>query len=211
MPTASIKGKYGSDSKAVIVLGTKVDDVKLKAALTERTLADPGALHALKLSVERPGHFQIDYEPETNITRFQFHQKATFASRNVDLTLVHAHGMPVTSLEAKVALDSRNKVFVKHNFIKQKPSIKYEYVHDPNTTLKPGYDFATDSWTFTAKQRLGEHGSLEVTYNPLAKRSELNWESKLADGPPVKITASLPVGGKSDPLIVFEKEWNFKF
>eukprot|EP00897_Mesotaenium_endlicherianum_P006724 jgi/Mesen1/607/ME000108S10768 len=207
----SLKGKYTSEqNRAQVILGLKVNEVKFKAAVTQSVLkSDETGVRGVEIGVEKPGQFLIDHELETNVTRFIIHQRAVVASKPVSLTFTHHHGRPNTVLEASAALAPAHKVAVKHNFVKQRPLVRYEYTHAKKTALEQSYDFGAEAWAAALKHKVSATDSLKVAYNDGSKRAEVEWAKVPVDGAPFKVTASVPVGSGKPAFVLLEKEWSF--
>eukprot|EP00270_Netrium_digitus_P012265 TRINITY_DN396_c0_g1_i1.p1 TRINITY_DN396_c0_g1~~TRINITY_DN396_c0_g1_i1.p1 ORF type:complete len:221 (+),score=42.67 TRINITY_DN396_c0_g1_i1:169-831(+) len=215
MTILTLKGKYCSKGHTThATLGVWHEDVKLKAVITDSTVKciHSGSMKAkgLELGIEKPGHFHLDHEIEGKVTRFLFHSHAVLASKPVKLTLIHHHGRPTSTLEAKLTLDFENKVVVKHDFHKNKPHFKFEHTRG-NLTLEPSYCFVTDHWALGVKQKLDFKDHIKVSYQSKPKKAEFEWVKDTFYGGSMKVVAHVPLHSSEKPHIMFEKEWTFDF
>lgn len=213
MTKLTFKSKYSSpENKVSTTLGAWVDEVKLKATFTDKSIrhASFQELDEVVLGIEKPGHFMIDYELEKGVFRYQFHSGCKVLGKPVKLTLNHFHGRPSSSLEADVSLDHRNRVIAKQNLFKTSPSLKFSHTYDGKTTLEPSYDFSEKSWAVSLKQSFSKRSFVKVSYHDQSKKAELEWHQPIDKSGPLKVIASASVSGNGKPpSITFEKEWAF--
>ncbi|CAM8983430.1 unnamed protein product [Rhodiola kirilowii] len=90
---ASLKGRYDLDKNtgaATVAFG--VGDVKLRATLTDATVANGPSMNGLALAVEKPGFFIVDYNVPKKDFRFQFMNSVKVLQKPLNLTYIHGVG-----------------------------------------------------------------------------------------------------------------------
>eukprot|EP00850_Spirogloea_muscicola_P016071 SM000128S26204 [mRNA] locus=s128:167662:168948:+ [translate_table: standard] len=208
---ASVKAAFNSyTQEAIATAAWRVEDLKLKARVTDATFTKDVGLSGVVVGVEKPGHFLVDYELEHKAPRFQFQNYATVANKPVRVTYNHYHKSGETSLEGEALLDTKNKLTLRHHFHSNKPWVRYSYTHDGRTTVEPSYDFATENWGVGVKQRLDNTDSLKLHYSHYDRRGEIEWLKEPVDTGSFRVYGSAILeGDKRQPTFVVEKTWHF--
>eukprot|EP00475_Leptophrys_vorax_P021583 TRINITY_DN2931_c0_g1_i3.p1 TRINITY_DN2931_c0_g1~~TRINITY_DN2931_c0_g1_i3.p1 ORF type:complete len:207 (+),score=35.40 TRINITY_DN2931_c0_g1_i3:65-685(+) len=199
MTKLTFKSKYNSETeKLQATLGVWINDVKLKLAVTDKTLKNPGDVKDdVEIAIEKPGHFILEHHLARKHTRFQFHEHFKIAKKPVRLTFVRHHGPDVTTLEAATTLGDDSKAVIKHNFAKKAPMVRFEQQWK-DTIFKPLYDFGEGKWAWgmAVKHKL-KKDHLEVSYWHHRERAEVEYHKHYDDDGPFKVS-----GCRSTPSIL---------
>eukprot|EP01018_Ginkgo_biloba_P001626 Gb_19261 [translate_table: standard] len=212
MTRASIKGKYEAGVQAAsTTFAVNAGDLKLKATCTDATFSNGPSLDGISLGVEKPGFFMADYDLPKKAARFQFMSSAKILNKPLKVTYIHAQKSNMTILDGNLALDPSNKVSAKYSFASGTGQVKYTYVHGGDRTFEPAYDFATNSWNFSASQKVSGDDTLKATYETYRKSLGLEWTRESKDAGSFKLSAAMNIDQeKKFPKLMAERTWNFE-
>ncbi|XP_065848135.1 outer envelope pore protein 24, chloroplastic [Euphorbia lathyris] len=210
---ASLKGKYdtANTTGAAATIAFNAGDVKLRASMTDATVAKGPSLNGLVLAVEKPGFFIVDYNVPKKDFRFQFMNTVKVADKPLKLTYIHSRGDNRTILDGALVLDSCNKLSANYLFGTENCKLKYTYVHEGLTTFEPCYDWAKNSWDFSVSQKVYGDDVLRATYQTSSKNLGLEWSRNSKFNGNFKVAASVNMGEeKKVPKLSAESTWNIE-
>ncbi|KAI3895635.1 hypothetical protein MKW98_025426 [Papaver atlanticum] len=212
MMKASVKGIYDTDKSSA--LGTVVfnaGDVKLKASLTDATVANGPSLNGLALSVEKPGFFAIDYNVPKKDVSFRFMNTVRVMEKPLSLTYVHGQGDNRTMLDGTFVFDNANKVSANYMFGSGNCKLKYSYVHGGVRTFEPCYDVSKNTWDFAMSQKVYGDDTFKATYQTSSKNLGLEWSRNSKINGTFKISASVNLADETKrPKLRAETIWDFE-
>ncbi|CAM8998755.1 unnamed protein product [Rhodiola kirilowii] len=209
---ASLKGRFDLDKNAgAATVAFGVGDVKLRATLTDATVANGPSMNGLALAVEKPGFFIVDYNVPKKDFRFQFMNSVKVLQKPLNLTYIHGVGDNRTIVDGTLVLDSANKVSVNHMLGSTKNGkVKYTYVHKGLTTFEPSYDMGKNTWDFAMARKVYTDDVVRATYQPASKSLGLEWSRNSKTSGIFKIAASFDLANDlKAPKVIAESTWNF--
>ncbi|XP_042497372.1 outer envelope pore protein 24A, chloroplastic-like [Macadamia integrifolia] len=209
---ATIKGRYGTEkSSSSATLAFNAGDVKLRASMTDATVANGPSLNGLALSLEKPGSFIIDYNvPEKDVS-FLFMNTVKVSDKPLNLTYFHGRGDNRTILDGTLVFDSANKVSANYALGSGNCKLKYTYVHGGVRTFVQCYDFTKNAWDFALSQRVYGEDVFTASYQTSNKVLGLEWWRDSKSKGSFKISASLNLAEEvKKPKIVAESMWNLE-
>lgn len=211
---ASLKAKYDAEKSTAASAATfavNAGNVKLRASMTDATVANGPSLNGLALTVEKPGFFIFDYNVPQRDFRFQFMNTIRVSERPLSLTYIHSWGDNRTVLDGTLALDSANKVSANHMLGSGNCKLKYTYIHGGLTTFEQSYDFASDSYDFAVSQKVYGDNLLKASYQTSSKVLALDWSRSSKSTGSYKISASLNLAEEVKvPRLIAESTWDFE-
>ncbi|WCJ35159.1 Outer envelope pore protein 24 chloroplastic [Euphorbia peplus] len=211
---ASLKGRYDTTTKtsaAAATLAFNAGDVKLRASMTDATVAKGPSLNGLVLAVEKPGLFVVDYNVPKKDFRFQFMNTVRVADKPLNLTYIHSRGDNRTILDGSLVLDSSNKLSANYLLGTENCRLKYTYVHGGLTTFEPCYDWAKNSWDFVVSRKVYGDDVLRATYQTTSKNLGLEWARNSKFNGNFKVVASVNLGEEQKvPKLTAETTWNIE-
>ncbi|KAJ4963419.1 hypothetical protein NE237_023358 [Protea cynaroides] len=209
---ATIKGRYGADkSSASATLALNAGDVKLRASMSDATVANGPSLNGLALSLEKPGSLIVDYDVPRRDVRFQFMNTIKVSDKPLNLTYIHWRGDNRTILDGTLVVDSANKVSANYVLGSGNCKLKYTYVHGGVRTFEQCYDFSKNSWDFAVSQRVYADDVFKASYQTSNKLLGLEWCRDSKSTGTFKISASLNLAEEVKmPKIIAESMWNFE-
>ncbi|KAJ8762274.1 hypothetical protein K2173_007431 [Erythroxylum novogranatense] len=209
---ASLKGRYHDDkSTAVATFSFNAADVKLRASVTDATVANGPNLNDLALAFEKPGFFIIDYDVPKRDFRFQFMNSVRVANKPLNLTYIHHRGDNRTILDGNLVFDSANKVSANCVLGTGNCKLKYTYVHQGLTTFEPCYDLAKNYWDFAVSHKVYGDDVLRGTYQTSSKALGLEWSRNSKFNGSFKISASVDLADRSiPPKLTAETSWDLE-
>ncbi|CAL1384280.1 unnamed protein product [Linum trigynum] len=209
---AALKGRYNDgNSTAAATLVVNAGDVKLRASLTDATVANGPSLNGLALAVEKPGFFSVDYNVPKQDVSFRFMNTVRVADKPLNLTYMHSRGDNRTILDGTLVIDSSNKVSSNYVVGTGNCKLKYTYTHGGLTTFEPTYDLAKNTWDFTVSRRVYGDDVFRATYQTSSKHLGLEWSrvSKLNGN--FKVSASVNLAEEAKmPKLIAETTWNIE-
>ncbi|CAK9178534.1 unnamed protein product [Ilex paraguariensis] len=172
----SMKARYETDKVAgVATVAFNAGDVKLRASITDDTIANGPSLNGLALAVEKPGFFIVDYNVPKKDFRFQFKNTIKVSEKPLNLTYSHSIGDNRTILDGTLVIDSANKVSANHVLDSGNCKLKYTYVHGGLMTFEQSYELAKNSWDFAVSRKVYGDDVLRTTYQTSSKVLGLEW------------------------------------
>ncbi|XP_078435456.1 outer envelope pore 24B-like protein [Wolffia australiana] len=215
MAKATLKGKYEAEKNtgsAVASVAFFAGDVKLKASVTDETVAKGPSLNGLLLSVEKPGTFIFDCDVPRKDFRFQFMNTIRVMEKPVNLTYIHFHGANRTTLDGTLTVDPANKLSCSYAFQTSNCRVKYAYAHGSlrRTVFEPCYDFSKKAWDFSLSRKFEGDDLLRASYETSRKNLKLEWSRDSKVNGIFKIAAAVDLAEEQKkPKLTAETTWNF--
>ncbi|CAA0831565.1 Outer envelope pore protein 24B- chloroplastic [Striga hermonthica] len=215
MMKASFKTRYDLDKPtAAATVAVNAGDFKLRASMTDATVASGPSLNGLALGIEKPGFFMVDYNVPKKDFRFQFMNTVKVAEKPLKLTYIHSKGDERTILDGTLVIDSANKVSANHVLGTGNTKLKYSYSHGGLTTFEPSYDLGKNTWDFAVSHKVNmfeTNNMLRATYQTSSKNLGLEWFQNLKDNGTFKVTTSVNLADERKiPKLCAESTWEFE-
>ncbi|KAL6572698.1 Outer envelope pore protein 24B, chloroplastic [Orobanche minor] len=197
MMKASFKARYEPDNPtASATVSVNAGDLKLRASMTDATVAYGPSLNGLALGVEKPGFFIVDYNVPKKDVRFQFMSTVRVAEKPLNLTYIHNKNDGRTILDGTLVIDSANKVSANHVLGTGNAKLKYTYSHGGLTTFEPSYDLGKNAWDFSVSHKVNMFRAdmddvFRATYETYSKNLGLEWLRSSKEHGTFKVIASV--------------------